>query len=71
MPNVTESVVRLVVTKNQAGEEESEQEQNAVVKLEFCASHVDLVKEPVNVEERSGQLPKNKDAAVVVNKWSL
>lgn len=54
LPNVTEGVVRLVVTENEAGEEESEEEQNAVVQLEFGASHVDLVKEPVNVEERSG-----------------
>lgn len=71
VPNITESVVRLVVTENEAREEESEEEQDAVVQLEFCASHVDLVKKPVDVEERSGQLPENKDAAIVVNKWSL
>lgn len=53
-PHVAEDVKGLESTVNKSGRKESEEQENAVVKLCFRARHVDLVKEPVNVEEGRG-----------------
>jgi hypothetical protein len=39
--------------------------------LERAAGHVDLVQEPVNVEEGAGELVENKSWGVKVDKGSL
>jgi hypothetical protein len=51
--------------------EEYEEEEHAVVPLERAAGHVDLVQEPVNIEEGAGELVENKSWGVKVDKGPL
>lgn len=53
-PHVAEDAKGLVSAVNKSGREEGEEQEDAVVKLCAGARHIDLVKEPVNVEEGRG-----------------
>lgn len=46
----------LVAAPDEAAGEEGEEEDDAVVELQFRARHVEFVAEPVDVEERRGEL---------------
>ena len=50
----------------QPGGEEHGDQRDAVVELRRGARHVQLVEEPVEVQERGGQLVEDEDGAVVV-----
>lgn len=53
-PHVSEDAKGLEGAVDESGREESEEQENAVIKLCARASHVDLVKEPVNIQEGRG-----------------
>lgn len=69
--NVRKNFDRLVGSVHQTTREEGKEEHQAVVQLSAGPGHAKLVKEPVDVEEGSRQLPENEDATVVVEKGSL
>ena len=54
-----------------AAEEEGEREQGAVDGLVDGAGEVELVAEPVDVEEGGAELVEEEDGAVEVDEWSL
>jgi hypothetical protein len=61
----------LVGTPNEAAAEEGGEEGDAVVKLAPGARHVELVEEPVDVEEGGGELVEDENVRVVVEEGSL
>lgn len=50
-PYISEDAKGLEGTVDKSGREEGEEQENAVIKLCPRASHVDLIKEPVNIQE--------------------
>lgn len=56
---------------DEAAAEEGDEQGDAVVKLGFGARHVELVEEPVDVEEGGGELVEDEDGRVVVEVGSL
>ena len=55
----------------ETGEEEGGDEDDAVEPLVVCAGQVQLVEEPVDVEEGGRELVEDEDGAVVVDKGAL
>lgn len=62
---------RLVRAPQKATAEKRAEEHDAVIPLRLGPSHLQLVKKPVKVEERGGQLVENKGGGVVVHEGSL
>ena len=71
VPDVLVHAERVVGAPDQAAAEEDRQKQHAVIPLELAAGHVELVAEPMDVEERGGKLVENEDRAIVVAEGSL
>lgn len=71
VPHVSVDVHGSPCTPDKTTAEEGEEEHHAVVPLKLAAGHVDLVKEPVDVEERAGELVEDEDGGVVVHERSL
>ena len=61
-PHVLVDDGRLVGTPDEAAREEGEEQGDAVVQLGLGARHAELVEEPVDVEERGGELVQDEDA---------
>lgn len=78
IPGLFESVPHVPVDKdglprspNKAAPEEREEQHHAIVPLEVTSSHVELIKEPVNIEEGAGELVENEHGRVEVDEGSL
>jgi hypothetical protein len=71
VPHVDVDDGRLVGTPDQAAEEEGDEQGDAVVQLGLGARHVELVEEPVDVEEGSGELVEDEDGGVEVEVGAL
>jgi hypothetical protein len=70
-PHVSHYAKRLEGAIYEPAREEAEEKEDAVVELRAGSSHVDLVEEPVNVEERRRKLPEYEDASVIVDEGAL
>ena len=70
-PDVLGDADGLIGAPEQATAEEAGEEKHAIVPLRSGAGHVQLIEEPVKVEEGRGELVENKRRAVEVDKWSL
>lgn len=70
-PHVDVDMNRLVGTPEQTATEEGGQQQHAVVPLCLTTSHVDLVQEPVDIQERAGEFVEDKCGGVEVDEWPL
>lgn len=70
-PDVLVDAHGLVRAPEEAAGEEGEEEQDAVVPLCARARHVQLVEEPVDVEEGGGELVEDEGRAVEIDKGSL
>ena len=70
-PHVPHHAKRLEGAIDEPAREEAEEQKDAVVQLSAGPSHVHLVEEPVNIEERRGKLPKYEDASVIVDEGAL
>jgi hypothetical protein len=62
---------RLPGAPDQTATEEGTEKKNAVDKLSSTTGHSQLVEEPVEIEERRGELVENERWPVVVHEWSL
>ncbi len=70
-PDVGVHADGLVAAPDEAAAEEGGEQQEAVVPLRAGAGHVQLVEEPVEVEEGGGELVEDEGGAVEVDEWSL
>lgn len=70
-PDVLGDADRLIGAPEQATAEKAGEEEHAVVPLGAGAGHVQLIEEPVKVEEGRGELVEDKRRAVEVDKRSL
>lgn len=70
-PDVLGDADRLIRAPEQATAEEAREEKHAIVPLRSGAGHVQLIEEPVKVEEGRGELVEDKGRAVEVDKRSL
>ena len=70
-PDVLGDADGLVRAPQQATAEEAREEEDAVVPLGAGAGHVQLVEEPVEVEEGGRELVEDEGGAVEVDKGSL
>ncbi len=70
-PDVLIDADGLVGAPDEAAGEEGDEQEDAVVELGARAGHVDLVEEPVEVEEGRGELVQDEGRAVVVDERSL
>ena len=61
----------MVAAPNQSGEEEGGQEHDPITPLQRAARHIQLVAEPVHVEEWRGELVEHEGWRVVVYEGSL
>lgn len=61
----------LVGAPDEAAGEEDEEEEEAVVQLEAGAGEIELVEEPVDVEERRGELVEDEGRGVEVDEGAL
>lgn len=62
---------RLVGTPDESATEEGKEEHESVVELSLRSSHIELIEEPVEVQEWRGEFVKDERAAIVVDKRSL
>lgn len=70
-PDVLVDADGLVGAPDETAAEEGDEQEDAVVELGARARHVDLVEEPVEVEEGRGQLVEDEGWTVVVDERSL
>jgi hypothetical protein len=70
-PDILVDAQGLVGAPDEAAAEEGEEEQDAVVELGAGAGHVELVEEPVEIEEGGGELVEDEGAGVEVHEWTL
>ena len=70
-PDVLVDPDGLIGTPDEAATEEREEEEDTIIELWFRARHVYFVKEPVEVEERGGELVEDKCRPIEVDKRSL
>ncbi len=70
-PDVGVHADGLVAAPDEAAAEEGGEQQEAVVPLRAGPGHVQLVEEPVEVEEGGGELVENESGAVEVDEGSL
>ena len=70
-PDVLGHADGLVGAPEEAAAEEAGEEEDAVVPLGAGAGHVELVEEPVEVEEGGGELVEDEGGAVEVDEWAL
>ena len=70
-PNILVYADGLVGAPDQTAGEEHEQKQDSIVELCLRSSHIQFVKEPVQVQEGSRELVQDESAAVEVDKRSL
>ena len=70
-PDVLRHADGLVGAPEQAAAEEAGEEEDAVVPLGAGAGHVELVEEPVEVEEGGGEFVEDEGGAVEVDKGTL
>lgn len=71
VPHVPVDEGRLPGSPDEPTAEEHEEEHHAIVPLKVASGHVDLVQEPVDVEEGAGELVENEDGRVEVHERSL
>lgn len=71
LPHVHVDVCGLPGSPDETAEEEREEQQHPVVPLRTAAGHVDLVEEPVDVEERGRELVEDESRGVEVDEGSL
>lgn len=69
--DIGEDADGLVGAEDEAGAEEGDEEDDAVVELDFGAREVELVAEPVDVEEGGGELVEDEDGGVGVDEGAL
>lgn len=70
-PHVLVHARGLISAPDETAAEEGREEHDAVVELGTGASHVELVEEPVEVQERRRELIEDEGAAVVVDERPL
>ena len=70
-PDILEDANGLIGAPEQATAEEASEEEHAIIPLRTGAGHVQLIEEPVKVEERRGELVEDKSRAVEVDKRTL
>ena len=70
-PAVLVDAQGLVGAPQETAAEEGGEEEDAVVPLGAGAGHVELIEEPVEVEEGGGELVEDEGGAVVVHEGSL
>lgn len=71
MPDVLKDEVGLVGSVNKAAQEKGRDQDQSIVQLNRRARLAEFVQEPVDVEERSRELPKNKVARIEVREGPL
>ncbi len=70
-PHVGVDDGRLPGAPDEAAGEEGHEQGDAVVELGLGAGHVELVEEPVDVEEGGGELVEDEDGGVVIEVGAL
>lgn len=70
-PNILGNADGLISAPEQATAEEAREEKHAIVPLRTGASHMQLIEEPVKVEERRRKLVKDESRSVEVDKRTL
>ena len=70
-PDIGVDAKRLVGAPDKAAAEERGKKEDAVVPLGSRARHLELVEEPVEIEERGGELVENECGAVKVYERTL
>lgn len=70
-PHILVDSQGLIGAPDETAGEESEKEQYAIIKLRSRARHIKFIKEPVEVQERGGELIEDEGAAVKIDKWPL
>lgn len=70
-PDVLGDADRLIGAPEQATAEKAGEEEHAVIPLRAGAGHVELIEEPVEIEERGGKLVEDEGRAVEVDERSL
>ena len=70
-PDILINACCLICSPCKPAAKKCQEEQYAIAELETGTGHVALVKEPIEIQERRGQLIENKGYAVVVCEWVL
>lgn len=70
-PDVLINPNALVCAPKESAAEKAGQEEDTVVPLGSRSGHVQLIEEPVEIQEGRGELVEDKCWAVEVDKWSL
>lgn len=71
IPNVNKDFHRVICSPYEPAREEGSNQCDTIIQLNFRASQIQLVAEPVDVEEWGGQFPENKGCAIVVYEGAL
>ena len=70
-PDVSVDADGLVAAPYETAAEEGREEDEAVPPLLARAGHVELIEEPVEIQEGGGELVEDECRAVEVDEWSL
>lgn len=70
-PDILVYTHRLIGSPDKSAGEEGDEEHDAVVELCPGSSHLQFVKEPVEVQEWGGELVENEGTSIEVDEWSL